>query len=206
MRIRIAILAAALLVGCTGCKRVPAPTVSPAPATKPSPAATPSYTPTAPLQARAGHICVQVVKHQRKLFVWKDGVLQHTFAIGLGFAPEGHKQKEGDGRTPEGAYYVCTRNDRSRYYLSLGLSYPNAQDAALALRQGRIAQREYDAIEQAIAAGRRPPWDTPLGGEIMIHGRGAQRDWTLGCIAVEDANMDVLWSLCPIGTQVFIEP
>ena len=206
MKMRMMVMAIVLLLICAGCQRVQPPTShlsEPGPTLAPT--ATP-YTPIAPTQARAGRVCVQVVKRQRKLFVWKDGVLLHTFAIGLGFAPEGHKQREGDGKTPQGAYYVCMRNEHSRYHLSLGLSYPNEEDAAAALAQGAITQAECNAIQTAIRAGRRPPWNTPLGGEIMIHGHGAQRDWTAGCIAVEDADMDVLWSLCPLGTQVLIEP
>lgn len=207
MKARILFLGVMLLIGCMGCKRVQPPVGSAAADQTLAPTAqVTSPTPVAPKGAQGGRTCVQVVKHQRKLFVWRDGVLQHTFPIGLGFAPEGHKQEEGDGKTPEGTYYVCTRNNASRYYLSLGLSYPNASDAAAALQRGSITQREHDAIVCAINAGQIPPWNTPLGGEIMLHGRGAHRDWTAGCVAVEDVDMDILWALCRIGTQVFIEP
>lgn len=149
---------------------------------------------------------ITVKKSERLLWLWDGNRLAGEYPIGLGWAPEGHKSQEGDGRTPEGSYYVCTRNGSSRYYLSLGLSYPNAEDAAAALASGRIDAATCDRIVQAIAAGGRPPWDTPLGGEIMIHGHGSNRDWTAGCIAVDDAIMDILWAFCPIGTEVQILP
>jgi murein L,D-transpeptidase YafK len=112
---------------------------------------------------------------------------------------------QGDGRTPEGEYYECVRNDHSKYYLSLGISYPNKEDAQAALSAGIISQSVYEQIASAIDNGSRPPWDTALGGSIMIHGGGAT-DWTAGCIAVENDVMDVLWKYCPIGTPIRIVP
>lgn len=125
--------------------------------------------------------------------------------IGLGHDPIGHKAREGDGKTPEGRYYICTRNARSKYHLSLGLSYPNPQDAGAALRAGLIDLAQCKAIERAAQRGRRPPWDTPLGGFIMLHGGGAG-DWTAGCVAVSDADIELLWDACPMGTEVVILP
>ncbi|NLG25739.1 MAG: L,D-transpeptidase family protein [Clostridiales bacterium] len=126
--------------------------------------------------------------------------------VALGRAPIGHKRAEGDGRTPEGKYAVCTRNDQSKYYRSLGLSYPGADDAARAFAEGRIAAEECERIQSAHCQGRRPPWDGPLGGFIMIHGGGTDGDWTQGCIAVDDRDIDALWALCPLGTMVTISP
>jgi murein L,D-transpeptidase YafK len=126
--------------------------------------------------------------------------------IGLGGAPEGHKQREGDLRTPEGSYYVCTRNERSRFHLFLGLSYPGLADADQGLSEGRITEAEHRSIGEAIRGRRRPPWNTDLGGEIGIHGFGAGSDWTLGCVAVDDDRIETLWALCPLGTPVEIRP
>ena len=151
-------------------------------------------------------IAVRIRKEARTLELWKEGELVHTCGIGLGFDPLGHKEREGDGRTPEGPYYACTRNDQSRYYLSIGLSYPNVEDAAYALEKGSITQAQHDDIAQAIDSGRRPPWDTPLGGEIMIHGRGGTSDWTAGCVAVDDEDMDILWEHVSIGTPIWVLP
>jgi murein L,D-transpeptidase YafK len=129
-----------------------------------------------------------------------------TYRIGLGFNPKGHKHKEGDGRTPEGSYYICCKNPNSRYYLSLGLSYPNEQDAAKGLQDGRITGTQCRRIKNAIRRKATPPWNTPLGGEIFIHGRGSHRDWTLGCIALDDGDMRELFGAVPVGTPVTILP
>jgi len=147
-----------------------------------------------------------VKKSQRLLEMWRGDSLVDSFPIGLGWAPEGHKQAEGDGRTPEGEYYVCVKNANSSFYLSLGISYPNKADAAAALADGRIDQATHDAIARAIDAGRKPDWYTPLGGEIMIHGCGGSSDWTAGCVAVDNEAMDILFAACPVGTAILILP
>lgn len=149
---------------------------------------------------------IVVKKEQRVLELWDGSALAAVFPVGLGISPKGHKQLEGDGRTPEGEYYVCMRNKNSRYYLSLGLSYPNKNDAKAALEEGRIDQRTHDKIAKAIDGRQRPSWSTPLGGEIMIHGHGAHSDWTFGCVAVDDEGMDILWAACKEGTPVTILP
>ena len=149
---------------------------------------------------------IVVKKSERKLELWQGETQIGTYRIGLGHNPVGHKQAEGDGRTPEGEYYICMKNSRSSYYLSLGISYPNTQDAAAALKEGRISQAVYDRIASANEWGERPDWYTPLGGEIMIHGGGSDRDWTAGCIAVENEVMDILFRSCPVGTKITILP
>jgi len=149
---------------------------------------------------------VIVKKADRILQLWDGDTLVESYPIGLGFDPVGDKQREGDGRTPEGLYYVCTRNSASRFYLSLGLSYPNIEDAIEGLEAGLIEQSTYDLIEDAITRKEQPPWNTALGGEIMIHGHGSHSDWTAGCIAVDDDIMDILWEHCRMGTTVIIEP
>lgn len=149
-------------------------------------------------------IRLRVYKARRRLEAWRGDALLLACPVVLGREPRGHKQANGDGRTPEGQYAVCTRNDRSKYHLALGLNYPNAQDTQMALAAGRIPAEEAQRIQEAIAAGLRPPWDTALGGEIMIHGGGTGSDWTAGCIALDNADMDALWELCPLGTPVEI--
>ncbi|MGI5878791.1 MAG: L,D-transpeptidase family protein [Christensenellales bacterium] len=149
---------------------------------------------------------IVVRKSERKLELWDGDTLVGRYAIGLGWNPEGHKKAEGDGRTPEGEYYVCMRNAHSSFYLSLGVSYPNKEDARAALDEGRISRDTYNEIAAAIDGGRRPPWNTPLGGEIMIHGHGGDRDWTAGCVGVDDEVMDILWDACPLGTPITILP
>ncbi len=149
---------------------------------------------------------ILVEKSARRLTFLREGCAPLVFPIALGRESVGPKRAEGDLKTPEGRYAVCTRNAQSRYHLALGLSYPSAADAAPALAEGRIDASAYEAIVRAGQEGRRPPWNTPLGGFIMIHGGGAHGDWTAGCIALEDADMDRLWPHCPIGTPVEIVP
>ena len=117
----------------------------------------------------------------------------------------GDKVQEGDEITPSGKFYVCTRNDKSLYYLALGLSYPSTEDAERGLEQGLITQEQYDAIVKANKNGEQPPWDTPLGGAIEIHGDQGSGG-TAGCIAMTNDVMDILWSYCSIGVPVTIGP
>jgi murein L,D-transpeptidase YafK len=147
-----------------------------------------------------------ISKSTRRLSLLVEGKEVFTARAALGRSSLGPKEREGDRRTPEGDYYVCTRNDKSRYRRFLGLSYPNLRDAEAGFRAGRITRAQRDAIADAVRGRRRPPWDTPLGGEVGIHGSGAGRDWTLGCVAVEDPDIDVLWKACPLGTPVRIVP
>lgn len=151
-------------------------------------------------------VSINIYKQERRLDLLSCGEVVASYKIGLGFAPEGHKQREGDGKTPEGEYYICTRNSRSRFYLSFGLSYPNIIDAEAALKEGAITQKQYDSIEKSINKQDQPDWYTPLGGEIMIHGHGSASDWTLGCIAVENEVMDILWACCRLKTPVVVYP
>ncbi len=159
-----------------------------------------------PPNTAAGQVRIVVKKAQRKLELWQGETLIGTFSVGLGRNPQGHKQVEGDSKTPEGEYYVCTRVNPSVFYLSLGVSYPNKNDAAAALEDGRIDQATYDRIAAAIDNGQCPDWYTPLGGEIMIHGCGGSRDWTAGCVAVDNEVMDILFEYCQIGTKITILP
>ncbi|MEL7656731.1 MAG: L,D-transpeptidase family protein [Bacillota bacterium] len=147
---------------------------------------------------------INVYKGERKLEYWQDNVLINSFCISLGFSPEGNKLRDGDGRTPEGEYYICTKNPLSKFTLFLGVSYPNAEDASRGLTDGLISKEEFEQIRTAIDNGIRPPWETALGGKIGIHGMGASRDWTAGCIAMEDEDIKWLWDQTVIGDPVKI--
>jgi len=129
---------------------------------------------------------IVIYKARRQMLLLRGESVLRTYRIALGRDPVGHKQQEGDGRTPEGRYLIDRRNPKSAYHLSLHISYPNAEDRA-----------------RAEARGVAP------GGDIMIHGQkpGAdgEGDWTQGCIAVADAEVDEIWGLVPDGTPVHIE-
>lgn len=122
-------------------------------------------------------------------------------SVALGFSPEGIKEKEGDGKTPEGSYYVCLKK-MGKYGPSLGINYPSLADA---LRLG-ADEKLLQCIREREVQGVRPPWSSPLGGEIYIHGGGNDRDWTAGCIALADADAEKLYALCDEGTEVEIRP
>ncbi|MCA1440448.1 L,D-transpeptidase family protein [Ensifer sp. IC4062] len=135
---------------------------------------------------------VVVDKSERLLKLLRDGTVLGEYSVSLGGNPLGHKQREGDRRTPEGDYLIDWRNPNSSFHLSLHISYPDAADQA-----------------RAAAAGESP------GGDIMIHGLpngwgflGSLHlllDWTNGCIAVTDKEMREIWSLVPDGTPIRIE-
>lgn len=131
---------------------------------------------------------LRLYKSQRLLVLdGAQGVLR-SYPVGLGFAPEGHKQFEGDGRTPEGTYTIDRRNPESLFHLSIGISYPNAEDRAFAAAQSRSP-----------------------GGDIFIHGgprRGIdptnKQDWTAGCIAVSDRQIEEIYAMVRDGTPIDI--
>lgn len=132
---------------------------------------------------------VVVIKSERVLYLYSDGLVVQQFPISLGGHPVGDKRKRGDQRTPEGFYTLDWRNPHSEFYRSLHISYPNARDRA-----------------RARARGVDP------GDNIMIHGQPVYAfskrtgDWTYGCIAVSDHAMDVLWQRVPVGTPIEIYP
>lgn len=147
-----------------------------------------------------------IKKKERKLEVFDGEKLIKTYRIGLGFAPVGDKEKEGDGKTPEGDFYIFTKNANSKFYLSLGISYPSIDDAKRGLEKNLISKTEHDAIVGAINNKQTPPQNTKLGGEIYIHGYGSATDWTLGCVALSNSDVKELFDSIPLGTIVKIEP
>lgn len=147
---------------------------------------------------------IAIVKSQRRLVLLHGEQQLAEIPIIVGRQPVGHKQREGDERTPEGDYYICYRNPESRFHRFLGLSYPSAEDAADALAQGVIDQSTHDSICSAIEAGKRPDWYTPLGGEVGIHGGGIDRAGTAGCIAMDNEWIECLWEATCLGTPVSI--
>ena len=149
---------------------------------------------------------IVVYKSERKLEFYSDKRLLRTYRVGLGFSPVADKKKEGDGATPEGDFYIFVKNNKSAYYLSLGVSYPNAEDAERGLRDGLINKAQRDSILDAIRKKTAPPQYTKLGGLIYIHGNGAGSDWTWGCVALENDDIKELYDAVLVGTPVTIKP
>ena len=148
---------------------------------------------------------IVVSKSRRRLMLYSNNKLVRVYRVGLGTDPVNDKIKEGDRRTPEGEFYVFTKNDRSTFYLSLGLSYPNAEEAERGLRDGLITRAQYIQIVDAIRRKVAPPQNTPLGGQIYIHGNGSQSDWTWGCVALDNKDIRELFEAVPVKTTVTIE-
>ena len=157
-----------------------------------------------PRLSSVDHPRIIVRKHDRKLEVYSDKRLLKTYKIALGFNPEPDKEREGDGATPEGEFYIFVKNSKSAYYLSLGLSYPNEDDARRGLKDGLINTAEHDAILEAIRSKKMPPQHTKLGGLIYIHGHGTAKDWTWGCVALENEDIKELFDNVEVGTPVTI--
>ena len=152
----------------------------------------PTSRPTEPLPPLTGQVDrILIEKAARRLTVFRDGVTLRSYPVALGFAPEGDKLRQGDGRTPEGRFRIDRRNAESRFHLSLGLDYPQADD-----------------LIRASAGGYDP------GGDIFIHGQPnafigkatLRYDWTAGCIAVSNTEIEELWRVTRIGTEVEIRP
>jgi len=165
------------------------------------------------------NVVIVIEKSKRLLKLVVNGEVVKSYVVSLGKMPDAEKISRGDKATPVGDYYVCQKNPYSRFYLALKISYPNAEDAERGLRQGLINQAMCSAIKCAINAHGVPPMDTRLGGNICIHGGGAGymeksggvaveqvRDWTAGCIALDNPQMKELFDFVPAGAKVEIRP
>ena len=153
---------------------------------------------------------IVVYKSRHVLELVDGGIVMARMTVALG-KHEGPKTKSGDGKTPEGLYYICKLSDEGRYHKSLFISYPNSDDAQLAFQAERITQDQYDKISNAIDHGEIPPWNTKLGGEIAVSGTGTMGegktgDWTAGNVVLSDKDVDYLWQFVKEGTEVEIVP
>lgn len=136
---------------------------------------------------------IVIEKAKREMTLYHGDTKLHSYKVALGGEPKGAKTQQGDHRTPEGHYVIDARNAHSHYYKALHVSYPNADDRMRARKLG-----------------------VSPGGDIMIHGlpngygsvgkSHLLHDWTDGCIAVTDEEMDEIWQIVPVGTQVEIKP
>jgi len=151
---------------------------------------------------------IYIDKKRRVLVLLHKGAAVKAYPVRFGFAPGGDKVRQGDGRTPEGRYYICEalhRNLARRYGArSLRISYPNAADGRRGLAQKLINPGQLRRIERAVSRRRTPPQNTRLGSSIRIHGGGISGNWTLGCIAMRDADVIELYRHVGLSTPVVI--
>ena len=149
---------------------------------------------------------VVVHKSKRNVALCKSGKLVKNLRSGLGFAPSGAKQQQGDGKTPEGVFFVPRTLPNSSYYKAFLISYPSVEDATRGVAAGLITHAQQSQIASAHAACVEPPQDTNLGGDVELHGNGSSQDWTAGCVALDDANIDLLWSSIGVGDSIVVLP
>lgn len=168
---------------------------------------TSSYTPVSLQQSVEPSTRIYVSKMSKELTLIADNKVVGKWPCSLGeFSANGTKKKQGDRTTPNGDYYICVRNDKSAYHLSLGLSYPDKAAADRGFESGLISKEEKDTIYSAIDRKVCPPWNTALGGAIMIHGNYQKGIPTAGCVAVSDDVMDILWPYGQLGIKVSVGP
>lgn len=155
-----------------------------------------------------------VIRSEHKLLIVKNDVVLNTFRAAFGSGGRKAKLQRGDHTTPKGTYRIKRIRNSDRFHLFLQLDYPNISDAIDALESQIINETEYNAIVDAHIEGKIPPQDTRLGGAIGIHGIGSETqdrieihqiaDWTQGCIALRNHEVEILKSYIKNGTQVSI--
>ncbi len=152
-------------------------------------------------------------KTERTLRLLCEGGAVVQMRVALGREPEGPKRDAGDWRTPEGSYRISAPSRASRFHRFIPIDYPSLDDARLALDEGRISRDTFERIAAAHAQGVEPPGDTPLGGALGLHGEGERwrgdsedLDWTYGCVALSDEEIDFIAERSPVGTPVVILP
>jgi len=160
-----------------------------------------------------GPLRLVVWKRRHVLEVRYGGKVVRRYRVSLGLDPVGAKESRGDRKTPVGSYYVYEKRPSERFRWFLALNYPDSDDADRAFGRGRISADTWADIWIADRFHHQPPWDTPLGAFVGIHGTGAEgrrarlrqaSDWTDGCIALGDRDVDELYEMTPVGTPVEI--
>jgi len=155
-----------------------------------------------------------VVRSQHQLLVKQNGVTLRTFKVAFGSGGKKAKLREGDHTTPKGQYRINKMRDSNRFHMFLQLNYPNMKDAKRALKNHSISRQQYRDILDAHSTGRLPPQNTALGGAIGLHGIGYETkdkleihqiaDWTQGCIAMRNHEIEELSRYIDVGTQISI--
>ncbi len=167
----------------------------------------------APAQASEA-IELVIDRSDHQLVVKKNGSTLRTYKVAFGSGGRKPKLQEGDYKTPLGTYYISRVRSSDRFHLFLQINYPSVDDAERALKTRLISKKEYRAIVDAHMKGRLPPQNTALGGSIGIHGIGKETkdkleiheivDWTKGCIAMRNDEVEQLNRYIHLGTKVSI--
>ncbi len=152
------------------------------------------------------HPEIFVYKEKRRLYVIQGNVLVRDYPVALGFQPQGDKERAGDGRTPEGDFSIASKEGMGRFNKTLRINYPDKKHAERAYFSGLLTAAQFKEIQSALEKKMKPPIDNPIGGRIAIHGGGAHKDWTDGCIALYDSDLEELFQLAHIGSPISIRP
>lgn len=168
----------------------------------------------------SSQIRIVIVKGRQVLDVCRGNTRIRSYRVCLGLDPYGPKRITGDRKTPEGEYFICLKTAASKFHRFLGISYPGVEDAQSAFESGIISRDTRDDIIRRVTTGQAPPWHTKLGGWVGIHGYPTDEyqrrwisllypkphNWTDGCIAMWNFEVEELFSTVEVGTPVTIEP
>jgi murein L,D-transpeptidase YafK len=171
-------------------------------------------------RGRANQLRVVIHKNAQLLDIQGRGNVLRRYRVCLGLNPKGAKKAAGDRRTPEGEYFICMKQAGSKFHRFLGISYPGEQDARRAFEKGLISLDARNSIIEKVRQGKTPPWNTKLGGWVGIHGYPTDdyrrlwislffpkpHNWTDGCIALWNFEVEELFRSVPVGTPVTILP
>jgi murein L,D-transpeptidase YafK len=163
---------------------------------------------------------ILILKQQQLLEVYAKGNKVRSYHVCLGVNSVGPKVVTGDQKTPEGDYFICYKSANSKFHRFLGISYPSVPDAYRSFEQGVISLDQLHSIVNTIQSNGSPPWQTKLGGWVGIHGYPTNEhhlrwisllfpkpdNWTDGCIAMWNFEIEDLYSLVSVGTPVTIVP
>jgi murein L,D-transpeptidase YafK len=158
---------------------------------------------------------IVVDRSEQRLMIKKNGNVLRSFDAAFGSGGRKAKQKRGDRLTPTGVYKISEIRRSDRFHLFFEINYPNVRDAVRGLKSKLISKKQYNEILDAHIYRKRPPQNTPLGGQLGIHGIGNETkdkieihqiaDWTQGCIALRNHEVEALLSYIDVGTTVTIQ-
>jgi murein L,D-transpeptidase YafK len=164
--------------------------------------------------SKSSDYVIEISKSKREMLLKRDDDVLKRYSIASGRGGSGDKQFTGDLKTPVGTYRIVRFNDSSKFHRFLLLNYPNVKDAFFGFKSDLINRREFDLIIDALRKGKIPPQNTKLGGAIGIHGIGDINskklrihnalDWTEGCVALTNEDIEELRRRVPLGTKVVI--